>query len=69
MLTKNNTNQSSTCPRCGLSGKFKEVQKRTYFPPMTKQKIIARLTRCPHCNEMVGTVSKIQPSKESGEDV
>jgi len=61
--------QNKTCPRCGSIGKFKEVQQRIYSPPMTRQKLISRITRCFNCNEMVGTVSKYQPGKECDEDV
>jgi len=62
------TSENGACPRCGSTGKFENIQQKVYAPPMTKQKLIARIDRCLDCNEAFGTVGKYRPRKEHEDD-
>jgi len=61
--------QNKPCPHCGDLVILEEVSRFTYSPPMTNRKLISQITRCPNCNEMVGTVSKYQLREECEENV
>jgi hypothetical protein len=69
MMMSEKTSENGTCPHCGSSGKFERIQQKTYSPPMTKRKLVARIDRCPDCNEAFGTVTKYRPRQEYVDDV
>jgi hypothetical protein len=69
MTISGKISKNSACPRCGSTGKFKQIQYRIYTPPMTKQKLITQIDRCLGCNEMVGSILKHQAREGCEEDV
>jgi hypothetical protein len=69
MMMSEKTLENGTCPRCGSTGKFENIQQKVYTPPMTKRKLFARIERCLDCNEAFGTVSKYQSHKEFENDM
>ena len=42
-MSQHNKKQVCTCPQCGSYGNLEEVQRRTYFPPITIQQLLSKL--------------------------